>query len=315
MTIAKSLWHINAVQSVIQEERLSPREGYIQLQSIFSLISPGTEKTVALGLVPPALHKIMQVPYMEGSFEFPVKYGYSVVARSGEGKHYHLMHPHQNVLSVDPDSITEIPMDLPLWKAGLISNLETALTAYWDGDPKPQEKILLVGFGWIGSLIAGVLKLNGCGDIWVVEPISTRAALARQYGFRIMDKDTTKQEFDIAFHCSATAEGLQTCVDHMNWEGRIVEVSWYGTRKVNINLGEIFHYKRLTIQSSQVSRIPKKMEANWNVKTRKSEVLRLLSHPWWDQLEIPVVPFDEAPVIFDQLRKNHPGSLTYLLKY
>jgi len=315
MTIAKSLWHINSLQSVIQEAGLSPRQGQIQLQSVYSLISPGTERTVALGQVPPALHKIMQVPYMEGSFNFPVKYGYSVVARSVEGKHYHVMHPHQNVLSVDPDSITEIPIELPLWKAGLISNLETALTAYWDGDPKPQEKILLVGFGWIGGLIAGVLKLKGCGDIWVVEPSLTRAALARQYGFRIINGESINQEFDIAFHSSATAEGLQTCVDHMNWEGRIIEVSWYGNRMVNINLGENFHYKRLTIQSSQVSRIPKKMMANWNVKTRKSEVLRLLTNPWWDQFEIPVVPFEEAPMIFDQLRMNHPGSLTYLLKY
>ncbi|MDZ4709754.1 MAG: zinc-binding alcohol dehydrogenase [Saprospiraceae bacterium] len=315
MTFAKSLWHINSNQSVIQESPLSQGIGHIQLQSVYSLISPGTERTVALGQVPPALNEIMRVPYMEGQFDFPIKYGYSVVARSVEGNNYHLMHPHQNLISVDPDCITEIPADLPLWKACLISNLETALTAYWDGDPQPQEKILLVGFGWIGSLIAGVLKLKGCQDIWVAEASSTRAAQARQYGFRIFNEETPQQEFDLAFHSSATAEGLQTCVDNMNWEGRIVEVSWYGNRMVNINLGENFHYKRLTIQSSQVSRIPKKMQTLWNISTRKSEVLRLLSNPWWDQLKIPVVPFEEAPIIFDQLRKNHPGSLTYLLKY
>lgn len=312
MTIAKSLWHINSQESVILESPLIPVPNQVQLQTIYSLISPGTERTVALGQVPPALFEKMQVPYMGGGFEFPVKYGYSVVARSNDGRNFHLMHPHQDYLSVDPESIVEIPPDLDLWKAGLISNLETALTAFWDADPRPDEAILLVGFGWIGYLIAGVLKLQGCLDITVAEPITSRALLAKQRGFQVLG---AAREYDVAIHCSATAEGLQICLDNMKWEGRVVEVSWYGNRMTPIYLGGDFHYKRLSIQSSQVSQIPGKMKEEWDYKKRKTEVIRLLHDAYWDQLEIPVLPFSQSPQIFDQIRRNEPGSLTYLLKY
>ena len=316
MTIAKSLWHINSHHSAILEDPLKPVPGHIELKAVYSLISPGTERTVALGQVPRSLYEVMQVPYMEGGFDFPVKYGYSVVARSREGKNYHLMHPHQDVIIVDPGSLTELPANLPLWKAGLISNLETALTAYWDGEPDNRDKILLVGFGWIGSLIAGVLMLKGCQNLWVTESLPARSDLARRFGLQVINSiDASAQEFDLAFHSSSTVEGLQTCIDSLKPEGRVIEVSWYGNRASTLNLGGNFHYKRLTIQSSQVSMIPRKMQANWNIKKRKLEVLRLLEDSWWDQYEIPVVPFEDSPGIFDNLRNNKPVGLTCLLKY
>lgn len=314
MTNAKSLWHISSGKSVISEAPLGLMPGKIVLHSLYSLISPGTERTVALGQVPSSVFDQMRVPYMEGDFDFPVKYGYSLVAESADGEVYHLMHPHQDRVVVDPGSLTLLPHHFPGWKGTLISNMETALTAYWDADPVQSEAILIMGFGWIGSLIAGVLKINGCTNVSVAEPLPVRAQLAKQLGFRIVENGD-QDGYDLAFHCSATSEGLQACIDQMNREGRIIEVSWYGNRVSTLTLGEKFHYNRLTIRSSQVSGIPGRMQAHWDIKKRKEAVIRLLDNPYWDQYEMPVIPFEQAPALFEKIRKNETGSLTYLLKY
>jgi len=252
---------------------------------------------------------------MGGGFEFPVKYGYSVVAQSSEGRKYHLMHPHQDWIAVNSDSITEIPVDLPDSRASLISNMETALTACWDGNAHPDETILIVGFGLIGSLIAGVLKCNGCMNICIDEPHAPRANLAQKLGFKVNTPDSPPQEYHLAFHCSATSEGLQSCIDKMEFEGRIIEVSWYGNRTSKINFGEGFHYNRLTIQSSQVSTIPGKMRDIWDFRKRKSEVMRILCDPYWDQYNIPIIPFDQSPELFEKIRRNELEELSYILKY
>ena len=101
--MTKALWHLSDHSSAIAEAHLesSPQEDYLLIQSHFSLISTGTEYLVASGKVPTDLYQSMRVPYMEGDFSFPVKYGYSLVGEvisPGPYQHQmvHLLHPHQN---------------------------------------------------------------------------------------------------------------------------------------------------------------------------------------------------------------------------
>ena len=74
-----ALWHLDSNRSALQETSLTEQEDdqYITIKSLYSLISTGTENLVATGRVPKALHQVMGVPYMDGDFSFPIKYGYS----------------------------------------------------------------------------------------------------------------------------------------------------------------------------------------------------------------------------------------------
>ena len=75
-----ALWHLDSNRSALQETSLTEQEDeqYITIKSLYSLISTGTENLVATGKVPKALHQVMGVPYMDGDFSFPIKYGYSL---------------------------------------------------------------------------------------------------------------------------------------------------------------------------------------------------------------------------------------------
>lgn len=315
MPASRSLWHIDAGHSEIRSHKLDLQPGQILLHSLYSLISLGTEKTISLGGVPENIYAKMKVPHMEGGFAFPVKYGYSLVASSEDGRCYHLMHPHQDLVSVDPETLTLIPPLIPPVRAVLISNMETALTAYWDAEPNKNEKILIAGFGLIGALTALLLRLKGFDAITIYEPDATRVSLARRLGFHAGDPGFDPGPFDLAFHSSGNPSGLQHCLEVMGLEGRVIELSWYGRQKITLGLGEHFHINRLRIIASQVSSIPLKLQGAWNFAKRKQEVLALLADPCWDNLQIEQVPFESSPAVFDKIRHSQSKGLTYILKY
>lgn len=314
----KALWHINSRDTEIRSAALPQKEReQVHLKSLYSLISLGTELTVARGQVPEKLHTSMRVPYQEGEFLFPVKYGYSLVGQmENSNALFHVMHPHQSECIVYENDLFEIPLGIPAKRATLASNVETALTAIWDGEIKPGERIAIVGFGMIGSLIARIASGIEGSRVEVIDPNKTRQEYARQFGFLILEDPADAIEpFDIAFHSSATQEGLQTAIDIVGKEGRIIEMSWYGNRPVTLNLGGDFHLLRKKIISSQVSSIPLRMQGQWDYRRRKQAVFELLKDPVYDQHITHEVSLEEAAELFNAWREGSPEGLGYCIRY
>jgi threonine dehydrogenase-like Zn-dependent dehydrogenase len=56
-------------------------------------------------------------------------------------------------------------------------------------------------------------------------------------------------------HASATEAGLARALELLRPEGTVVELSWYGDRKVALPLGGAFHSRRLTVRGSQVGTV------------------------------------------------------------
>lgn len=318
MRKARALWHTSDRQSELQEVRLSGGNSCV-LRSLYSLISTGTERLVARGQVPLALYASMKVPYMEGEFSFPVKYGYSLVGEVQEGpeeilgKKVHLLHPHQDYCRVSTDALTVLPDEVPAIRGVLASNMETALNAVWDSGVSVGDRVLVVGFGIIGSLTARLLQSIAGVEVWVYDLDEQRSALARDLGFRTVDR--ILYDFDIAFHCSSSSGGLQSCIDHVGFEGKVMELSWYGEQAVQLQLGGSFHQQRKQIISSQVSAIPASHRARWDFNRRKAVVMELLKNPVYDQHLGEKVAFEKVPTLFDQIRKGSLSALSWIIDY
>nr|WKN35019.1 zinc-binding alcohol dehydrogenase [Tunicatimonas sp. TK19036] len=320
MTETNALWHLSNQKSSLQSQPLPARSsGECLIETAFSLISSGTEQLVASGLVPPELHTSMQVPYMAGSFDFPIKYGYSLVGRvtqgseALQGKYVHLLHPHQQHCVVREGDVTVIPDEIPPQRAVLASNMETALNAVWDSRISAGDRILVVGMGLVGSLVAQLARQFPGTHVCIAEHDKQRLTLAQQQGFT----SYTSQEnpFDVAFHTSGSSAGLQTCIDAIGMEGKVIEMSWYGTRPVEVNLGGTFHQQRKRLISSQVSTLPPHQQARWNYARRKQTVLDLLKDDRWDQLLTATTDFHDAPTLFDKLRQGDRSQLSWTLRY
>lgn len=318
MRKAKALWHISDQSTELREAQLT-ENGRCYVKALYSLISTGTERLVARGQVPYALYASMRVPYMEGEFSFPLKYGYSLVGEVQEGpeeilgKKVHLLHPHQDYCQVETHELTVLPDEVPAIRATLASNVETALNAVWDSGVSVGDRVLVVGFGVIGSLTARLLKTIAGVEVWVYDLDLKRAELARDMGFHPVER--MRYDFDLAFHCSSSSQGLQSCIDHIGFEGKVIELSWYGEQAVSVQLGGSFHQQRKQIISSQVSSIPPNHRARWDFARRKALVMELLKDPYYDQHLGKTIPFEQAPALFNDLRKGSLSALSWVIDY
>lgn len=317
---ALACWHLSPTTSAIRSESLPPRpEGYLRIRALYSLISSGTERLVARGEVPPAIAAEMGVPHMGGAFPFPVKYGYSLVGviegpADRAGEIVHLLHPHQSHLLVPAAEAYPVPATVPARRAVLASNLETALNAVWDSGVSLGDRVLVVGYGLIGALVARLLQLMPAVEVVVQEPHPARQARAQAMGLSVQ-AEPAGASFDVAIHCSASAAGLQAAIDQTGFAGRIVELSWYGQRAVPVQLGGSFHSQRKQLISSQVSHLPADRQARWDYRRRKATVFALLTDPAFDTLLTDRVAFPDLPAFFAALRAGGHEGLAGVVHY
>jgi threonine dehydrogenase-like Zn-dependent dehydrogenase len=308
---ASALWHIDKKTTAILEEEISPSgEKSVLIKTDYSCISTGTETLVANGLVPNQIKENMKVNYMGGSFDFPIKYGYSLVGKTEDGRNVHLMHPHQNFLYAKESDLFTIPQELSNRKATLLSNMETAVNAVWDAQLTGKEKVLIIGFGGIGALLALTIK-HYCGiNPSVLELDKDKVKKAKNMGFSIRT-----EIFDVIFHTSASNTGLQYALDHVKKDGSVIELSWYGNKMVNLKLGANFHYNRVKLISSQVSTVSPFAPCK-GYGERKQIACKLLLHESYDELISNEIPFEDMPTHFDALKtKGNNHALVELINY
>lgn len=313
MNTANALWHINDELSNLQTVDLVSDQQLVQLEAKYSLISTGSERLVAMAKVDRALEQHMKVPYMEGSFDLPIKYGYSMIAQTGNGEFMHCMHPHQDSIQLTPQHLFKIPnTSIPAHRLTLISNMETVINAIWDGMPSPNQSIAICGFGNIGSLLATSLRVQMGIEVDVIETNNWRKKRAEKLGWNTQ----ASSEYDLIYHTTATSAGLQFCIDHLRQEGKVVELSWYGDQDTTLRLGHAFHYKRLQLISSQVSSIPISKQKEYDYVSRKQLALEWLKDKSYDELISDFIPFKESPKFFNSLRKGREGDgLIWVIEY
>ena len=320
-----ALWFEKAGTAAIRSEELPPLEsGFCDVEAEYSAVSLGTEKLVFNGLVPPALWDEMTCPYMRGTFSFPLQYGYSMVGRIVRGpkerigERVHLLHPHQTVCRVRIGDVHPVPENVPAARATLASNLETAVNAVWDAGVQVGDRAVVVGFGTVGSLVARVLRGYPGISLVVVDASEAKRALARKMGFEALSPEKFKARgplADVAFHATAKGAGLQSAIEGVGTESKIIEMSWYGTSEVSLALGGSFHSRRKQILSSQVSQIATSQRARWDYKRRKDLVFRLLADSVYDEHITHPVKFAELTDVYPRLGTISESGLYCVVDY
>jgi threonine dehydrogenase-like Zn-dependent dehydrogenase len=127
--------------------------------------------------------------------------------------------------------------------------------------------------------------------------------------------DDAKQDCDIVFHCSATDEGLARSLQLAGDEGEIIEMSWYGDRKVSLPLGEDFHARRLSIRASQVGVVARSRRHRRTSSERLELAVSLLRDPLFDAFLTGESQFEELPEVFDGLESGELADLCRVINY
>jgi threonine dehydrogenase-like Zn-dependent dehydrogenase len=198
------------------------------------------------------------------------------------------LHPHQTLFDIPADMAIQVPASVTPRRAVLAANMETALNAVWDSGAGPGDRILVVGAGVVGLLIAWICaRLPGAEDLLI----------------------------DVAFNCPGRAEGLAAAIGQAGFEATVVEASWHGAEHSPIPLGGAFHSQRLRLISSQVGAVAASRRPRWSYRRRLSKALDLLADPALDALLAWPVSFEELPQALGGVLDPKSSALCPLIRY
>jgi len=319
---ARAFWIAAPGRGEIRNESLpATSDDDVVVRALYSGISRGTESIVFQGRVPASEYQRMRAPFQAGNFPAPIKYGYSSVGRIErgprdlKGRTVFVLYPHQTRYVVPAQSVHVLPDDVPPERAVLTANLETAINGLWDARPHVGDRILVVGGGTVGCLVAWLAgRIPGC-DVELVDLNPQREAIAHVFGVRFASPDTIWEGADVVIHASGSPAGLDLALRVAGFEARVVEMSWYGDQPVTLPLGEAFHAKRLTLQSSQVGTVAPSQRARWDARRRMQLALTMLTDAALDVLITGESAFEELPQTMAELANGSGNTLCHRIRY
>lgn len=310
---ANALWYTAAGQAELREEMLpNPAADEVLVATAYSGVSRGTERLIMAGRVARSEWQRMRAPMQAGDFPFPVKYGYCAtgLVKAGPaelvGRPVFVLHPHQDCFLAPASMATPIPDGVPLKRATLAANMETALNALWDSGAGPADRITVVGGGIVGLLVGYLAARLPGAQVTLIDVAEQRRDTAEKLGLRFMsaapsgplaqeESQAATSDCDVVFHTSASAAGLATAIAAAGMEATIVELSWYGEGTVAAPLGAAFHSRRLRLISSQVGQVSPGRRVRWSYRRRLAAALELLKDDRLDALIDKELDFADAP--------------------
>jgi threonine dehydrogenase-like Zn-dependent dehydrogenase len=168
----------------------------------------------------------------------------------------------------------------------------------------------VIGGGVVGCLLTYLLGRSAAVEL--VDENAARGPIGKALGAQsFATPNQAQREVDLIFHASGSAAGLRTALQLAGYEGRIIELSWYGDQKVELPLGEAFHSRRLRIISSQVGGVAQKR------MTHRERLQVALSHLNDSVLDLLL----DGETAFDELDQAYPkilsrtGALCHRVRY
>jgi 2-desacetyl-2-hydroxyethyl bacteriochlorophyllide A dehydrogenase len=319
---ARAYWIVAPGHGEIRTAPLrAPRNGEVLVRTLRSGVSRGTESLVFRGLVPASQRAAMRCPFQEGEFPGPVKYGYASVGQVEEGpahlagRRVFCLYPHQDRYVVPAEAVVPLPDAVTDARGVLAASMETAVNGLWDAAPRPGDRIAVVGAGAVGCLAAALAARIPGTRVEVVDPDHRRGAVAGRLGCAFAAPEGAAGDADLVIHASGDPGGLATALRLAGFEATVLEMSWYGDRTVMAPLGEDFHARRLTLQSSQVGAVAGARRARWSHHRRLALALELLADPMFDVLLTGESPLEELPAASARLAQAPDGALCHVVTY
>ncbi|MFE2432431.1 zinc-binding dehydrogenase [Streptomyces sp. NPDC059373] len=202
--------------------------------------------------------------------------------------------------TVPASTVVRLPESVPLDRAALVEPTAVAVHDVGRAGVRDGERVVVVGGGPVGVLIALVARAAGA-EVRVVELSAHRRLLAGELGLTSWDPATVDvpelvREWtgdagaDVAFEVSGAAAGVDTAVDVLGVRGRLCLVAIHPKpREVNLHR---FFWRELTLVGARLYDRSDFEKAVALVADGTVPADRLISK---------IVPLAEAPAAFEAL--------------
>lgn len=320
----RALWYLGDSRIEIRETPTlaPPPSGVALVRASFSGVSRGTERLVFQGRVPESERERMRAPRQQGGFPGPVKYGYCAVGTVADGpaeligRAVFCLNPHESLFLAPVGMLAVLPAALPPKRATLAANMETALNALWDSGAGPCDRIVVVGAGVVGLLVAALAARLPGAEVTAVDVDERRRPVAEALGARFATPGEASGEADVVLHASASAAGLNLSLLLAGDEATVVEMSWHGAGETPVALGGAFHARRLKLVSSQVGQVSPARRPRWSNARRLAAALELLAND--DRFDLLIdreIAFEDAPRLLPDIFAPGADALGVALAY
>lgn len=339
---AQQLWFTGVGQVAVQQQLLAaPAAGELLVEVECSAISAGTEMLVYRGQIPNDMALDANITALQEQQTYPLQYGYASVGRvkligedvdaSWLGQRVFAFQPHASHFIAAPANVIPVPADISAENAVFLPNMETAVNLVQDGNPALGERVVVLGQGVVGLLLANLLALFPLAQLHGVDAFPLRRERALQLGvsnvydpFSADDVNQLKQQLnratnndgaDLIYEVSGATAALNLAIELSGFASRIVIGSWYGNKNSSVALGGNAHRNRLKITTSQVSSLAPELSGRWD-KTRRFDLTwQMLRRLQPHQLITHRVPLAEAGLLYAELDQQPENILQAVFVY
>jgi 2-desacetyl-2-hydroxyethyl bacteriochlorophyllide A dehydrogenase len=319
----------------------APGPGEVQLATLFSGISAGTEMNVYRGRAPQwEMHRDPDTRLFSRSrapdWTYPFVYGYANVGEvvavgagvraPAIGDVVFSYSPHQSVVVTGADGTVALPPGLDPKLGVLNANLNTALNGLLDAHPSLGDVVVVSGLGVIGLLVTQLARRAGAGLVIGVDTQEFRRGLARRFGADavINPRDGVAEQVramtgnrgaDIVIEASGAPAALNEAIRTVGFAGRVIAVSWYGGTFESLNLMGEFHHNRPRIFSSQVGSMNPDLGPLWDVARRQEVVSHLFGDLDLSPMFTHEFPISRAAEAYATVDEAAEGLVQCVLTY
>jgi 2-desacetyl-2-hydroxyethyl bacteriochlorophyllide A dehydrogenase len=307
-----------------------PGQGEVQVATLVSAISAGTELLVFRGQIPEEMTLDAVFSGLDRPAQYPVAYGYSSVGRVVDrgdgvdpqwlGRLVFVFRPHASHHVVPVNDLIPVPEGIDPARAALLPNMETAVNLALDAQPILGERVLIFGSGVVGLLLLSVLARFHLDKLAVVDGYERRRALALAWGANTAippERSADLDDFDpdLIIEVSGNPAALDTAIRVARFGTRVVVGSWYGSKPATLQLGGMYHRNRIRILSSQVSTISGALSERWTKARRIALAWDLLRAVPAEDLITHCASLEDAPGVYALLDKHPEVALQAILTY
>lgn len=325
---------------VARREIAKPQGDEVLVRGRVSVVSAGTEMLAYRGELPEGLALDDSIESMDTRVDYPLRYGYCVVGQVEvgppelAGRRVFAFAPHESLFVVPAGAVVPIPDDISDEDAVFLAHAETLVNLLHDGSPLAGERVAVLGQGLVGLFMTSALSTALLSHLAAVEPTEDRRTLALQEGATsvhtpdeltprllrsLLGDDRRYAGFDLVYELSGNPSAADLAVAVCGYSGRIVLGSWYGTKRVSLDLGGRFHRSRVSIRSSQVSTIDPRLTGAFDKPRRFAvawEMIRRIRPRRFVSRRLPLSRGGEAYSLLEETPDKTTGkTLTVLLEH
>jgi len=328
------IWPALGTVDVEEFEVADPGPGQVRIQTEWSQISPGTERSWLMGIDP--IPPMFRAP--DGS-DFPQRPGYTIAGRVEavgpdtdgfrEGDPVVAIARHATHVTLDADEVIRVPEGVDLESAVFFHLGFVALNGTRRARIELGEAVAVLGLGVVGLLSLQMARWQGGLPLVALDQVASRLELASRFGADITLDVRDGDALDtlaanlgggppVIIEATGALEPIRTALKLVRRQGRVVLVSSrFGEISLDV-LGGI-HLKGTEVIGAHTLARPRHdaRPGSWPWRDDARAFLDLLRYGRLDvrPLISHRVPGEAAPSLYELVKTHDPALIGGLLRW